>query len=81
MSRRAKLLAAIRNNPADVRFEDACKVAQWLGFTHQGGKGSHHAYARTGEPTALNFQDKGGRIARYQAEQLIAMIDKYESRP
>lgn len=81
MSRRAKLLAAIRNNPADVRFEDACTVAQWLGFTHQGGKGSHHAYARTGEPIALNFQDKGGRIARYQAEQLIAMIDKYESRP
>ena len=81
MSRRAKLIAAVRNNPADVRFEDACKIAEWLGFTHKGGKGSHRAYARAGEPIALNFQDRGGRIPRYQAEQLIAMIDKYETGP
>ena len=51
------------------------------GFNHKGGKGSHRAYARAGEPIALNFQDRGGRIPRYQAEQLIAMIDKYETGP
>ena len=36
MTRRDKLLAAIRANPKAVRFEDACKVAERLGFTYSG---------------------------------------------
>jgi hypothetical protein len=79
MSRRAKLISAVRNNPSNVRFDDACKIAEWLGFVHKGGKGSHHAYQKTGEPIGLNFQNRSGKIPRYQAEQLIAMIDKYET--
>ena len=78
MSRRAKLIEAVRNNPSDVRFDDACKIAEWLGFVHRGGKGHHRAYHKTGEPIGLNFQNRGGKIPRYQADQLIAMIDKYE---
>lgn len=78
MSRRGKLFAAIRNNPADVRFEDACRAASWLGFVHEGGKGSHRVFKRPGEPVQLNFQDRRGRVPTYQARQLIAMIDKYE---
>ncbi len=73
-----KLLAAIRNNPKDVRFDDACKVAEWLGFEPKGGKGSHRTFSRHGEKTALNFQNRNGRIAFYQARQLIAMMDKYD---
>ena len=73
-----KLLAAIRNNPKDVRFVDACRVAEWLGFVHKGGKGSHGAFSRPGERVALNFQNRDGRIKPYQARQLIAMMDKYE---
>ncbi len=38
------------------------------------------APTKTGEPIGLNFQNRGGKIPRYQAEQLIAMIDKYEGR-
>ena len=79
MSRRAKLIKPVSNNPSDVTFDDACKIAEWLGFVHKGGKGSHRAYQRTGEPIGLNFQNRGGKIPRYQAEQLIAMIDKYEA--
>lgn len=78
MSRRDKLYAAIRNNPASVRFDDACKAARGLGFTHVGGKGAHRAFKRKGELTQLNFQDRGGFIPPYQARQLIDMIDKYE---
>jgi hypothetical protein len=80
MSRRAKLLGAVRNNTGDVRFADACRIAEWLGFVHKGGKGSHRAYQRSGEPIGLNFQNRGGKIPRYQAEQLLAMIEKYEHR-
>jgi nitrous oxide reductase accessory protein NosL len=77
LSSRAKLLAAIRNNPKDVRFADACKAAEWIGFKGKGGKGSHRAFSRPGEPVALNFQNRKGKIPTYQAKQLIEMIDKY----
>jgi len=77
MARREKLLAAIRNNPKDVRFADACKAAVMIGFIRMGGKGSHVVYARTGEPTILSFQNRGGQLPPYQARQLIEMLDKY----
>jgi hypothetical protein len=77
LSKRAKLIARIRNNPKDVRFEDACKVAGWLRFVGKGRDGSHNAYSRPGEPEGLNFQNWNGNIPPYQARQLIAMIDKY----
>ena len=77
MTRREKQLAAIRTNPKAVRFEDACKVAQRLGFTHSGGQGSHRAFGRPDEPDLLNFQNRGGYIPPYQARQLIRMMDKY----
>ncbi len=77
MNRRVKLIEAIRNNPKDVRFGDACKVAEELGFNHSGGQGSHRAFSRKGEPIALNFQNKDGKIPKYQADQLILMIEKY----
>lgn len=73
----AKLAASVRNNPKGVRFDDACKIAEAMGFTAKGGKGSHRAFARVGEPTLLNFQNRGGKIPPYQARQLIAMMEKY----
>ena len=78
MTRREKLLAAIRANPKGVRFSDACKAAETIGFVRAGGKGSHTVYAKTGEPTILNFQNRNGYIPPYQARQLIEMLDKYE---
>lgn len=79
VGKRDKLIAAIRNNPKDVRFEDACKVAEWLGFAGKGGSGSHTTRSREGERIQLNFQkNKNGKIPKYQADQLIEMIDKYE---
>lgn len=77
MSRRDKLFAAIRNNPAGVRFSDACKAAEWLGFERKGGRGSHVTYGRADEPVLLNFQNRNGFIEPYQAKQLQAMVNKY----
>jgi hypothetical protein len=73
-----KLIAAIRNNPRDVRFDDACKVAELLGFIAGKSRGSHRAYSRPGERIGLNFQDHQGKIKPYQARQLIEMINRYE---
>jgi len=81
MNQHTKLFASIRANPMAVRFADACKAAELLGFIHKGGQGSHKAFARTGEPVGLNFQNHGGNVLPYQARQLIAMMDKYEAKP
>lgn len=79
VGRRDKLFQSIRNNPKDVRFADALKAAELLGFSAKGGSGSHRSFARQGEPVQLNFQDtKTGKAKPYQVRQLIAMIDKYE---
>ncbi len=80
MTKRTKLIASILNSPKAVRFEDACKVAEWLGFIHKGGQGSHRAFGKDGEPILLNFQNRNGYIAPYQAKQLIEMIEKYAQR-
>jgi hypothetical protein len=77
MTKQEKLLASIRNNPKVVRFDDACKIAERLGFSHQGGKGSHRTYGRMDEPLLLNFQNRDGYILPYQAKQLLTMVDKY----
>lgn len=77
MTKQEKLFTAIRNHPKGVRFEDACKAAELLGFTHKGGQGSHRAFAKAGEPVLLNFQNCNGLIPPYQARQLIEMMDRY----
>lgn len=53
MTRKNKLLAAICSHLKAVQFEDACKVAERLGFTHTLGEGSHRVYKRSKEPTVL----------------------------
>ena len=78
MSQRAKVIDRIKRNPGDVRFDDACKVAGWIGFERKGGSGSHVTFARSGERTILNFQNRNGRVLAYQVRQLLEMIEKYE---
>ena len=78
MSKIEKLLDSIRNNPKGVRFDDACKVAESLGFSYKRVHGSHHIYGRLNEPVILNFQNKNGSIAFYQVKQLIEVMNKYE---
>jgi hypothetical protein len=72
-----KLLDGICNNPKDVRSSDACNAAAAIGFVEKGGKGSHWTFARPGETTMLNLQNRKGRIPPYQARQLIVMIERY----
>ena len=79
MSKGGKLLESIRNNPLDVRFDDACIVAVSLGFEKNGGKGSHVVFGRNDTRDISKFQNRSGRIPAYQARQLIKMIVKFGS--
>lgn len=77
MTRRRKLLEKARNNPASVRFQEICLLAEHLGFTKRGGKGSHIVYEKDGVEEILTFQDRKGMAKPYQVKQLLAVIDKY----
>jgi hypothetical protein len=77
MTRKDEQFASLRKNLKAVRFSDACRIAEHLGFSRQGGKGSHRTYGRADEPSLLNFQDRDGYILPYQARQLLEMLENY----
>lgn len=77
MNAKRKFLSKIQTQPAQVRFNEACKAAMILGFMKKGGAGSHYTFAKADEPVLLNFQNRNGFIPSYQARQLALMIDKY----
>jgi hypothetical protein len=73
-SRLARMNAVV-NNPRDVRFADACAIAEWLGFRRAGGKGVHYNYSRTGEPVGLNFSEakNGVRLTQHDDQWLLEL--------
>lgn len=77
MSKREKLLQSILDNPKDVRYEDACRAAELIGFDAKGQTGSHNSFSKSGDPEGLNFQNHKGKIVPYQAKQLGNKIREY----
>jgi predicted RNA binding protein YcfA (HicA-like mRNA interferase family) len=77
MTKQDKLLQLVFNVTAALRFEDACKIAELIGFSRKSGQGSHVVYGREDEMTLLNFQNRNGMIKPYQIRQLRDMVKKY----
>jgi predicted RNA binding protein YcfA (HicA-like mRNA interferase family) len=77
MSKHDKLLQLVFNVTASMRFDDACKIAELIGFSRKGGQGPHVVYSRDDETTLLNFQNRNGMIKPYQIRQLRDMVEKY----
>lgn len=48
MTKRAKLLDAMRNNPRDWRIEDLLVVARQFGIECRNSGGSHHVFSFSG---------------------------------
>ncbi|MEL6930482.1 MAG: toxin HicA [Cyanobacteria bacterium J06600_6] len=79
MAQIAKLVAQIKNNPANVRFNDLAKIcAHYFGEPRQKGT-SHHVYKTPwqGDPR-VNIQNKKGKAKPYQVKQVLAAISKLE---
>ena len=78
MSKRAKLLAAVRNNPRNVRFDDLVRLVLALGFEFVRQSGSHAIYQHPAHPAELlNLQEaKDGNAKPYQVDQVLAVIDR-----
>jgi hypothetical protein len=72
-----KTLAEMRENPAGVRFADACKVAtHYFGEPRQNGT-SHKVWKMPwpGDPRINMQAGDGGKAKPYQVRQAVAAID------
>lgn len=73
-----RIVAALRNNPANVRFADLMKVCdRYFGPPRQ-RSGSHRIYKTPwpGDPRVNIQEGKGGKAKAYQVRQVLAAIDK-----
>ncbi len=79
MSKAKKLLASALNNPKDVRFSDFVRLLSALGFTQDGGEGSHKVYvhANPSVPFMTVQEGKNGKAKPYQVDQLIERIETH----
>ena len=72
------LVETMRTSPTNIRFADACKVAEhFLGAPRQQGT-SHRVYKMpwAGNPRVNLQEGNGGRAKAYQVQQLLAAIDQ-----
>ena len=46
MSKKEKLIEAIKNNPKNVRFEDLKKILENIGYTVINNGGSHYVFTK-----------------------------------
>lgn len=79
MAQIEKLVAKIRDNPQNVRFNDLVKVCDYY-FGNPRQKGTSHCIYQTpwqGDPR-VNIQNKKGQAKPYQVKQVLAAIAKIE---
>jgi hypothetical protein len=73
-----KLLEKALNNPQNLRFAEAIRLAGGFGFKLARVRGSHHILKRSGVPELLNFQNVGGKAKPYQIKQLLELVELYD---
>lgn len=62
----------------NVRFSDARRLVESLGFELDRVAGSHHIFSHHALPELLNLQEVHGEAKPYQLRQLLAMIERYD---
>lgn len=75
-----KILAEMRANPRNVRYDELVKVCEHY-FGAPRTSGGSHAVFKTpwpGDPR-VNVQNDHGKAKTYQVRQVLAAIDKKES--
>jgi hypothetical protein len=73
------ILAQMKENPKDVRFNDLCKVCDhFFGEPHQ-SRSSHRIYKTPwqGDPR-INIQNYKGKAKTYQVKQVLLAIERLE---
>jgi len=74
-----EILQSMRNNPANIRFIDLCRVCDhYFGQARQ-ASGSHRVYKTPwiGDPR-VNIQNDKGSSKIYQIKQVLKAIERME---
>ena len=73
------ILKQLKQNPANIRFSDLCKVCEhYFGKARQSGS-SHRIYKTPwkGDPR-VNIQNSKGKAKVYQVKQVLKAIERLE---
>jgi len=65
---------------ANVRFADAQRLAEALGFELDRVQGSHHIFRHRTTRQRLNLQASGGQAKPYQLRQLLDLVERHALR-
>lgn len=76
MDPRALLERLARGELANVRFTDAQRLLEALGFTLDRVRGSHHIYRHPEIAQRVNLQPRGGQAKPYQLRQVLDVIER-----
>jgi hypothetical protein len=81
MSRIAKLLERIRNNPKQVSFHELQTLLLAFGFTLRGSGGSHHVFVRqvAGRKVRLVIPYRQPHVKVAYVKDTLELIDQIES--
>jgi predicted RNA binding protein YcfA (HicA-like mRNA interferase family) len=80
MKDKKKLLQKIISGSRNVRFKEAVRLAEAVGFRLDRISGSHHVFVHPTIPELLNLQNVAGKAKPYQLKQLIRIIEKHNLR-
>ncbi|MGH9154665.1 MAG: type II toxin-antitoxin system HicA family toxin [Acidimicrobiales bacterium] len=64
----------------NVRFADAQRLTEALGFELDRVRGSHHIYRHPGIGQRINLQARGGQAKPYQLRQLLDLVERHALR-
>ena len=83
MSRQVKLYERALNNPKGLTFNELCRLAEYAGFSLARQKGNQKTYKNPEIPDRLDQQitissGKHGEAKRYQVDDLLGIIEKYD---
>ena len=77
MSKKEKLIEAIKNNPKNVKFEDLRKILENLGYTAVNNGGSHYVFTKE-NATSLTIPYKKPVKVVY-VKQVIKIMEEEEA--
>ena len=67
-----KLLQKVLASPVNLRFEEACALAEAFGFHLSRTSGSHHIFVHPGVRELLNLQDVRGKAKPYRVRRCFS---------
>lgn len=80
MDPRALLDRLVHGQLHNVRFADAQRLVESLGFELDRIRGSHHIYRHPTLRLRLNLQPQGSQAKPYQLRQVLDLMERYALR-